>query len=157
MPDLTTIRGQVQDRLKELEGLIAPLRAELEELKGVAEKFTSNGASTVAAPVRRGRRATTQKAPASAAGTSAKPARAPRRSRRAGGIGGAASRAQQAINLIAESPGMTVPDMAKAMGIGSNYLYRVLPQLQRDGKVSKQGKGYHPIDATPEAPAPERE
>jgi len=31
------------------------------------------------------------------------------------------------------------------MGIGPNYLYRVLPQLQREGKITKQGKGYHPV------------
>ncbi|HEX3873325.1 MAG TPA: hypothetical protein VHW26_04195, partial [Solirubrobacteraceae bacterium] len=135
MPDLSTIRGQVQDRLKELEELIAPLRAELEELTGVAEKFTSNGAGAVTEPARRARRA------AKAKQTSAPKAAAPRKSRRAGGGGGGASRAEQAITLIDENPGMTVPDMAKAMGIGSNYLYRVLPALEKDGKVTKQGKG----------------
>jgi hypothetical protein len=148
MPDLSTIRAQVQDRLKELEGLIAPLRAELEELKGVAEKFTSNGSSPVAAaPVKRTRKPRTPK-PAAAA---VKPAATPRRSRRA--TGGGASRARQAIDLIGGQPGMTVPEMAKAMGIGSNYLYRVLPQLEKEGKVVKQGKGYHPIAAPAEEPA----
>jgi hypothetical protein len=154
MPDLSTIRDEVQDRLKELEGLIAPLRAELEELTGVAESFTSNGASNgtavVAPPVKRGRRAAKPKGAAPKAAASAKASSTPRRSRRSGG-----SRAQQAINLIAERPGMTVPEMAKAMGIGSNYLYRVLPQLEKDGKVSKQGKGYHSVEAPAAAPASE--
>jgi hypothetical protein len=151
MPDLSTIREQVQDRLKELEGLIAPLRAELEELTGVAEKFTSNGASAVVATVKRARRPAAPKA--AAPSTSTKPPRASRRARPASG-GGGVSRAQQAIGLIADHPGMTGPEMAKAMGIGSNYLYRVLPQLARDGKVSKQGKGYHPVDTEPAAASP---
>jgi hypothetical protein len=148
MPDLSTIRGQVQDRLKELEELIAPLRAELEELTGVAEKFTSNGAGVVTEPARRARRAAKPKQ------TSTPKAAAPRKSRRAGGGGGGASRAQQAISLIDENPGMTVPDMAKAMGIGSNYLYRVLPALEKDGKVTKQGKGYHVAVAPDESATP---
>ena len=25
-----------------------------------------------------------------------------------------------------------------------NYLYRVLPDLEQDGRISKRGKGYHP-------------
>lgn len=155
MPNLITIRDQVQDRLKELEGLIAPLRAELDELTGVAERFTSNGASNgavvVAPPVKRGRRAAKPKAAAPKATAPAKASAPTRRSRRSGG----GSRAQQAISLIAERPGMTVPEMAKAMGIGSNYLYRVLPQLEKDGKVTKQGKGYHSVETAAAAPASE--
>jgi hypothetical protein len=147
MPDLSTIRSQVHDRLKELEGLIGPLRAELEELKGVAEKFTSNGSAASAAPGKTVRRARTPKAAAPV-----KPSGSPRRARRSRGGGG--SRATQAISLIAQHPGMTVPEMAKAMGIGSNYLYRVLPALEKDGKVNKQGKGYHPVDAPAQAAAP---
>jgi hypothetical protein len=143
MPDLSTIRAQVEDRLKELEGLIAPLMAERDELKSVAEKFTSNGAARVSAPAKRGRRAAAPKAAARKTTARAKSAGTPRRARRTSGGG----RAQQAIGLIAAKPGMTVPEMAKAMGIGSNYLYRVLPQLEKDGKVTKEGKGYHPATA----------
>lgn len=139
MPDLSTIREEVQARLRELEGLIAPLSAERDELQGVADKFTSNGAARGSAPTNRGRRAGARKA-AAGKSTPAKSPGTPRRSRRVSGGG----RAAQAIGLIAAHPGMTVPEMAKAMGIGSNYLYRVLPQLEKDGKVTKQGKGYHP-------------
>jgi len=32
--------------------------------------------------------------------------------------------------------------MAKEMGITPNYLYRVLPELAKDGKVKKNGKGW---------------
>jgi hypothetical protein len=30
------------------------------------------------------------------------------------------------------------------MGIKQNYLYRVLPGLQKENKVSKLGRGWHP-------------
>jgi transposase len=142
MPDLSTIRVQVQERLKELEGLIAPLRAELDELASVSEKFTSNGSAAAASRTRRSRPSKTAD-PKTAKPRAARPAKRAASSRRPAGGGG---RAQQAVKLIADNPGMTVPEMAKAMGIGSNYLYRVLPRLQKDGKVSKQGKGYHSVD-----------
>ena len=41
-------------------------------------------------------------------------------------------------------PGITIPELADAMGIQANYLYRVMPALQKDGKVKKRGKGWHP-------------
>jgi predicted HTH transcriptional regulator len=56
------------------------------------------------------------------------------------------NRAEEAVRLITETPGITAAALAKAMMLGSpNYLYRVLPQLARDGKISKQGKGYHAV------------
>jgi DNA-binding protein H-NS len=143
MPDLSTIRVQVQERLKELERLIAPLRAELDELASVSEKFTANGSAASAARTRRSRPSKTAD-PKAAKPRAARPANRAASSRRP--TGGGVGRAQQAVKLIADNPGMTVPEMAKAMGIGSNYLYRVLPRLQKDGKVSKQGKGYHAVD-----------
>jgi DNA-binding HxlR family transcriptional regulator len=30
------------------------------------------------------------------------------------------------------------------MGIKQNYLYRVLPGLEQDGLVRKEGRGWHP-------------
>jgi hypothetical protein len=30
------------------------------------------------------------------------------------------------------------------MGIQANYLYRVMPALQAEGKIRKEGKGWHP-------------
>jgi hypothetical protein len=30
------------------------------------------------------------------------------------------------------------------MGIKQNYLYRVLPILEEEGKVRKEGRGWHP-------------
>lgn len=51
-------------------------------------------------------------------------------------------RAQQALELVSANPGISVPEIADCMGIGPTYLYRVLPALERDGKVRKAGRGY---------------
>ena len=41
-------------------------------------------------------------------------------------------------------PGITIPELADAMGIQSNYLYRVMPTLEGEGKIRKEGNGWHP-------------
>ena len=56
---------------------------------------------------------------------------------------GSGNRAQEALALIKSRPGITIPEMAEAMGIKQNYLYRVVPDLQKQGKVTKSGKGWH--------------
>jgi hypothetical protein len=63
-----------------------------------------------------------------------------RRRRRRGG-----TRADQAVKLISENPGIGVAELGKKMKLKApNYLYRVLPDLEKEGRVKKQGKGYHP-------------
>lgn len=57
---------------------------------------------------------------------------------------GSGKRAGEALEIVSENPGIEIPDIAEAMGIGPNYLYRVLPQLEEEGKVRKEGKGWHP-------------
>lgn len=56
---------------------------------------------------------------------------------------GSGNRANEALELIKSRPGITIPEMAEEMGIKQNYLYRVVPALQKDGKVTKSGKGWH--------------
>ena len=41
-------------------------------------------------------------------------------------------------------PGITIPELAAKMGIKQNYLYRVLPGLEQENKVRKQGRGWFP-------------
>ena len=43
-------------------------------------------------------------------------------------------------------PGITIPELAEAMGIKQNYLYRVMPGLAEEGKVAKSGRGWHSKD-----------
>ena len=62
-----------------------------------------------------------------------------RRRRRRGG------RSEQAVKLIKQNPGITVSELGKKMRLKApNYLYRVLPGLEKEGRIKKKGKGYHP-------------
>lgn len=60
---------------------------------------------------------------------------APRRRRRG-------TRADQAVRLIKANPGITAAEVAKKMRIKPNYLYRVLGELQKEGRVKKSGRSY---------------
>ncbi len=62
-----------------------------------------------------------------------------RRRRRRGG-----TRAEQAVKVITGTPGIGASDIAKQLGIKPNYMYRVLTELQKDGKIRKDGRAYHP-------------
>lgn len=62
-----------------------------------------------------------------------------RRRRRKGG-----TRADQAVKLIESQPGISASDVAKTMKIKPNYLYRVLGDLEKEGRVKKDGRQYYP-------------
>lgn len=53
------------------------------------------------------------------------------------------ARATQALELIRERPGITIPELADAMAIKQNYLYRMLPGMQEQGTVFRSGRGWH--------------
>jgi hypothetical protein len=67
-----------------------------------------------------------------------------RRTRRTGGRRGGNTRANQALKLVSDRPGITIPEIAKSMNIEPNYLYRVLPKLAGEGQVRKDGQGWYP-------------
>ena len=56
---------------------------------------------------------------------------------------GTGTRAKQALEIVSANPGISIPDLAEQMGIKQNYLYRVLPGLEQDGLVHKEGRGWH--------------
>jgi hypothetical protein len=62
-----------------------------------------------------------------------------RRRKRRGG-----TRGDQAVELITRQPGIGASDVAKAMKMKPNYLYRVLGDLEKEGRVKKQGHQYFP-------------
>lgn len=62
-----------------------------------------------------------------------------RRRKRRGG-----TRADQAVKLIEGQPGISASDVAKQMKIKPNYLYRVLGDLEKEGRVKKSGRQYYP-------------
>ena len=57
------------------------------------------------------------------------------------------TRANQALELVRSTPGITIPQIAEKMGIEPNYLYRVMPRLASDGQVRREGQGWHPASS----------
>ncbi len=110
----------IDDRLRELKQEVSRLEAARAALVG-----TRRGPGR---PPGSGRRTTAR--------------RSSGRTRRRGRRGG--TRANQALELVRGKPGITIPEIASAMGIEPNYLYRVLPKLAGDGQVKRQGQGWHP-------------
>jgi hypothetical protein len=137
-------RREITDRLKELKPLVdeySRLEAAAAALDGVGGSPPAKGAT--AAPRRgpgrprgsAGRTKTAAKAPAKAKRAS---------KRRAGRRKGSGTRAAEALAFVQSQPGITIPELAAKMGIKQNYLYRVLPGLEQENKVQKQGRGWHP-------------
>jgi len=135
---LSRIRSDLEKRLRELEPLIeehAHVRKALDALNGAGP---------------RARRAATTAPTRSRSSTNGRATRGPGRPRGTGG------RAHEALKLVHRHPGVTIGELAKQMKIKANYLYRILPQLQKEGKVEKHGKGYHPVGADTAVPSPMR-
>jgi hypothetical protein len=155
MADLNAIGRQVQDRMGELERLMKPLRNEYEQLKKLAGGLVSD-----ARPAKRSRtprRASRSRASSAASGTArtsrtartsktARTKKTARAKRPRGATPGrrGPGRAGQALGLVSAQPGITTQELAKKMRIHPNYLYRVMPSLEKQRKVRKEGRGYHP-------------
>jgi hypothetical protein len=140
------VRKQIEGRLRELK----PLVEEFQQLEALVKSFDGRGSS---APTtrRRGRpagsttRSTTRtRATRSRTTTRRRAASTPTTGARRGRRRGSGTRGAQAEQLVRERPGITIPELADAMGIKQNYLYRVMPSLEADRKVTKQGKGWYP-------------
>jgi CRP-like cAMP-binding protein len=125
-------KREIDARLKELR----PLVDEYHRLEAAAAALdgVGGGASASSTSGRRGRRRAASSTPSSG----------PRRRGRPRGSG---TRSKEALELVRGRPGITIPEIAEAMGIQQNYLYRVLPALQKDGLVRKKGRGWHPLEA----------
>jgi hypothetical protein len=61
------------------------------------------------------------------------------------GRSGGNTRSAQALQLVRNQPGITIPEIASSMKIEPNYLYRVMPKLTADGLISRDGQGWHPV------------
>ncbi len=116
-----------------LERTVKELRDQLNQAEEALEKL--GGKATRRGPGRpkgSGRKASR--------GSSSKGTSAPRRRRKRRG----GTRADQAVKLIEGQPGISASDVAKAMKIKPNYLYRVLGDLEKEGRVKKDGRQYYP-------------
>lgn len=109
------VEKQVRARMAELE----PAVAEYDKLKQILATFQASEAPPAA------RRAT-------------------KVTRRRGGAA-PSRREEQALELIVGTPGITVAEIAEKLEIGPTYLYRLLPKLEREGRVRKVDKGYHAV------------
>jgi CRP-like cAMP-binding protein len=136
MPDfLEEKKREIDERLKELR----PLVDEFQRLEAAAAALQGVGASSnsrASAPAAR----RTRRRSASSGGTRTGTGRR-------GRPRGSGTRSKQALELVRTRPGITIPEIAEAIGIQQNYLYRVLPSLQKDGLVRKEGRGWHPREA----------
>ncbi|MEA2221530.1 MAG: hypothetical protein QOJ35_4156 [Solirubrobacteraceae bacterium] len=127
-------RSEIGARLKELK----PLVEEYERLQAAAAALDGVPATATASP--RAASARASKAPAKRRSSS-------NGTGRRGRPKGSGTRGAEALALVKESPGITIPELAAKMGIKQNYLYRVLPGLAEDGLVAKDGRGWHPKEA----------
>ena len=124
-----------------LDAKVREIEERLQELRPLIEEFHRLEAASAALDGVGG---------GGSAGTSTRRRSAPstngtgRRGRPRGGRSGDNTRAAQTVELVRSQPGITIPELADNMGIKPNYLYRVLPQLADDGKVRREGKGWHP-------------
>jgi hypothetical protein len=115
----------IDDRLRELKDEVTKLEAARAALVGGRRGPGRPPGSASAA------KATTRK------GTGRRPGRP--RGRRSGG-----TRSAQALELVRNRPGITIPEIAEELKIEPNYLYRVMPALVKDGQITRQGKGWNP-------------
>ena len=121
-------KGEIKSRLTELK----PLVDEYERLRAAHDALNGMEAASGAGGGRRGAGA---KRPGGGG------------SRGRGRPKGSGTRAKEALKIVKDRPGITIPEIAEAMSIKQNYLYRVMPDLQKDGLVRKEERGWHPLDA----------
>ena len=138
MPSTSNVLDEALDlvkkRLAELDEERKRLERALAELGGTVTRRPGRPPGSGRGP---GRPRKNAAAASSDAGTAAAPRK--RRRRRRGG-----TRADQAVALVEQNPGISASEIAKTMKIKPNYLYRVLGEMEKEGRVTKKGREYHP-------------
>ena len=124
----------IDQRLSELKQEVAKLEAARLALVGGRRGPGRPRGSTTGSTTRR---TTTRRTRRASSGNG-------RRTRRTRGRRSGATRANEALALVRKTPGITIPQIAKQMGIEPNYLYRVLPRLQQEGAIKRDGQGWVP-------------
>ena len=126
--------GFVDNTVKEIDDRLRELKEEVSRLEAARSALTG-GRRGPGRP--RATRTTTR-------AQSTRRATARRRPGRPRGRSRSGTRANQALELVRSTPGITIPQIAEKMGIEPNYLYRVMPRLATDGQVKRDGQGWHP-------------
>jgi hypothetical protein len=114
------LAGFVDNTVKEIDDRLRELKEEVARLEAARSALTGGrrgpGRPRAAATTRtrtqtRTRRSTTRRRPGRPRGRS-----------------GSGTRANQALELVRSTPGITIPEIATKMGLEPNYLYRVMPR-----------------------------
>lgn len=120
--------------LDEARSLVEKRLAELEDEKRRLERALADLSGGESGRRRPGRPRGSRSAAGAASGAGGT---GRRRRRRRGG-----TRAEQALKLVEGSPQITASEIARQMNIKPNYLYRVLADLEKEGRVKKDGRKY---------------
>jgi hypothetical protein len=150
------VRREITERIEQLRPIIteyARLQAAAEALANLSPASPGNGeapaaaaATTAAAAPRRRRAGRPRRATAAPSVRTTTTQRSADGSRR-GRPKGSGTRAAEAVKSVEAQPGITIREIAAKMKIAPNYLYRVLPPLEEEGKIERRGKGWHPKKA----------
>ena len=124
-----------------VDSTVKDIDSRLSELRQEVSKLEAARAALVGGRRRAGRPSSSNGA---GAGAGSRRRAAPRAGRPRGRRGGN-TRANQALALVRDKPGITIPQIAESLKIEPNYLYRVMPKLVEDGQVKREGQGWHPV------------
>jgi hypothetical protein len=136
------LAGFVDSTVKDIDSRLSELKQEVTKLEAARAALVGG---------RRGPGRPAGSTSTSTNGRSTTPRRSTTTRRAAGrprGRRGGNTRANQALELVRSQPGITIPQIAEALKIEPNYLYRVMPKLAEDGQVSREGQGWHPTNAS---------
>jgi hypothetical protein len=127
-----------------VDSTVRDIDSRLDELKLEVQKLEAARSALVG-----GRRGPGRPAGARTASAASTPPTPRTRSRggRPRGRRGGNTRANQALQLVGQKPGITIPEIAESLKIEPNYLYRVMPKLVEEGSVKREGQGWHPVAA----------
>jgi hypothetical protein len=125
-----------------IDAAVQDIDGRLKELKEEEARLLAARAALAGTP-RRGPGRPPSAATNSSPSTSTSARRRPGRPR---GRRGGNTRSAQALELVRSKPGITIPEIATAMKIEPNYLYRVMPKLTSDGLVTRDGQGWHAVE-----------
>jgi hypothetical protein len=133
---------EIDTRLKELQEEVSRLQAARNALLGTGRR--SPGRPRGAAAGEKTSRSGTGTRGASGTRGGSGTRRGTRRPGRPRGRRGGNTRANQALELVRQQPGITIPQIAESLKIEPNYLYRVMPKLVGEGLITREGQGWHP-------------
>jgi hypothetical protein len=125
-----------------VDSTVKDIDSRLSELKLEVTKLEAARAALVG-----GRRGPGRPAASNGSSSTRTPRRAARKAGRPRGRRGGNTRANQALELVRQKPGITIPQIAESLKIEPNYLYRVMPKLVDDGQIKRDGQGWHPAAA----------